>query len=63
MKIKLNDKAHFSSIQLVVFSLDVLFILGIIGYFSFKAVKMDKKPINQEVIADDMPHLSDYTTE
>ena len=56
-----NNKVHFNSIQLVVFSLGVLFILGIIGYLSYNAVKMDGKPPQPEVTADYMPDLPDYT--
>ena len=61
MKINLNDKVQLNGVQLVVFSLGVLFILGIIGYLSYKAVKMDDKPPQPEVTADYMPQLPDYT--
>ena len=57
----IKDKVHFNSVQLAVFCLGVLLILGIIGYLSYQAVKIGEKPPQPEVTAVYQPELPDYT--
>ena len=61
MKENYKDKVHFNGVQLTVFILGALLILGLIGYLSYKAVKLDKRPPQPEVTAVYQSDLPAYT--
>ena len=61
MKVNFKDKIHFNGVQLTVFILGALLVLGLIGYLSYKALKLDNRPPQPEVTAVYQPDLPDYT--
>ena len=61
MKVNFKDKVHFNGVQLTVFILGALLILGLIGCLSYEAVKLDNRPPQPEVTTVYQPDLPAYT--
>lgn len=47
----INDKVHFNSVQLAVFIMGALLMLGMIGYLSYKTATIEGKPPQLKVEA------------
>lgn len=58
---KISDKVHLNNLQLTVFALGLLLVLGMIGYFTYQTIKMEQNPPLPEVSVTYLPEQPVYT--